>query len=52
MVLRGVKGGLIRAIIVGNSSPEARASFIYINNSIVSSTTSLIFLSSWSMLYF
>ena len=51
-VLRGSKGGSMREIIVVNSSPKARVSFIYIKISMASSIVSVIFLCSFSTLYF
>ena len=42
----------MRVIIIVNSSPKARASFIYMKNSMASSTASVILLCSFSTLYF
>ena len=42
----------MRVIIVVNSSPKARASFIYMKNSMMSSIVSVILLCSFSTLYF
>ena len=42
----------MREIIVVKSSSKARASFIYMKNSLTSSNVSVIFLCSFSTLYF